>query len=241
MSTSYYRMISRSAHHPYAWPLIYRVGVELASVNPLLEMVRTDSGELEWNEREVLENLNSAHAECAATRIDYPSMRIFPLIFSSRNGIKLDFTLTWDEDVSRLKVVTAVFQEHHIVGPDRLEFKELISVFEKIIEQTEASCGEFGKPPPITEEWYYKAGRKTDVERVPTSIEWMTYFGPELVERIGDKKFHRIPEGEVKEVGGGILFILQREPFSYAVPDHLARQKRLNKYLTLDRIHKLYP
>jgi len=229
MATSYYRMDSRSAHHPVAWPLIYQVGVELAS------------GELEWNESRVREALENANRKFAEARKSRPSLTIFPLIFSSKNAAKLDFTLVWDDVVSRVKAVTVVFQEVHISGPTRLGLDELSSVFEKMAEQAQSSCGEFGKPPPVSEEWYYQAGRKTDVERVPTSVEWMTYFGPELVEKIGAEKFQRAPEGEIREVGGGILFILQREPFSYENPDHRARQRRLNKYLDLDRIHKLYP
>lgn len=241
MNSAYFRMDCRSSHHPVAWPLVYWLGVELASVSPALDMVRTDTGEIGWNEREVREALENALGRFAESRRNHPSLSMYPLIFSSRNGIKLDFTLAWDELVSRVKAVTAVFQEEHVRGADSLSVDEIASVFEKIVAQTGSICGEFGQPPPISEEWYYEAGRKTDVERVPTSVEWMTYFGPELVERIGEKKFHRVPEGEIREIGGGILFILQREPFSYEEPDHRARQRRLNKYLEIDRIHKLYP
>jgi len=53
MSSTYYRMDSRSAQHPVAWPLVHRVGVELASVSSAMETVRSETGEIQWNESEV--------------------------------------------------------------------------------------------------------------------------------------------------------------------------------------------
>lgn len=84
--------------------------------------------------------------------------------------------------------------------------------------------------------------RYCQVAKVPITIQWLNYFSHEWVERMGgEKKFQEVPDGEVSWMQHGLIYIMQREPFTYENPDHVARQRRLHEYFELARLHAEFP
>lgn len=83
-----------------------------------------------------------------------------------------------------------------------------------------------------------------DSDKVPVAIEWFNYFDPAMVERLGGaEKLLSAPVYLAKPVEelGGIMLILQQEPFDYKNPKHLQRRQVVESYLDLSRLHELYP
>jgi hypothetical protein len=72
---------------------------------------------------------------------------------------------------------------------------------------------------------------------VSSRIGWFTYFGPELVDFIGRKRFDKLKTcAEKYNLGGGIMIILQHEPFSNSNPQHLKRQEKAEAELALYKL-----
>jgi len=92
--------------------------------------------------------------------------------------------------------------------------------------------------------WPRERGPKVDERLVPKHVHWFNYFGPEFVERLGGASF--LLDGPVAEASsvpevGGVVWILQDEPFDDNNAEHLARQQRAAEYLRLADVHKRYP
>jgi hypothetical protein len=63
--------------------------------------------------------------------------------------------------------------------------------------------------------------------RYPYGINWITYFGPEMIEYLGRERFARLQSIHDKyEINQGIMVILQEEPFMEGNAKHRARQEK---------------
>ena len=84
---------------------------------------------------------------------------------------------------------------------------------------------------------------RADPKRIPQIIHWINYFGPELVERLGGLE-HLLAgpvylAEELTELGG-IIWVLQEEPFNDHKKAHRARQREATAYLRLEEIQQQY-
>ena len=80
-----------------------------------------------------------------------------------------------------------------------------------------------------------------DTNRVPVSLHWINYFGPNWVRTIGDARLKRVsadvPLFEWLDTGA-VLFVLQNDRFEEANPRHVAAQKHLETLLGLKELHR---
>ncbi|MBE7528764.1 MAG: immunity 52 family protein [Ardenticatenaceae bacterium] len=82
--------------------------------------------------------------------------------------------------------------------------------------------------------------RETDL---PPVVEWFNYYDSSIVERLGGlEKLLSVPVflAEPVEDLGGVILILQQEPFDYTNPDHLENRRRVEEYLELPRLHQQF-
>lgn len=90
---------------------------------------------------------------------------------------------------------------------------------------------------------YYKIWQAIETNKVPVAIHWFNYFGPDWVERFGGlEKLLAAPVFQVEPVEelGGVVLILQQEPFDYTNADHFENRRRAEEYLELPRLHQLF-
>jgi len=91
---------------------------------------------------------------------------------------------------------------------------------------------------------YNKASRRRDGRprwfpgvRYPYGIDWITYFGPEVIEYLGRERFDHLKSvHEMFEVNKGIIVILQEEPFLEDDPGHRAHQERAEAEMGLPEL-----
>jgi hypothetical protein len=84
---------------------------------------------------------------------------------------------------------------------------------------------------------------RADPKRIPQIIHWINYFGSEFVERLGGRE-HLLAgpvylAEELTELGG-IIWVLQEEPFDDHKKAHRARQCEATAYLRLEEIQQQY-
>ncbi|WNZ24525.1 hypothetical protein HJG54_17805 [Leptolyngbya sp. NK1-12] len=69
--------------------------------------------------------------------------------------------------------------------------------------------------------WY----KDENYRSYPLRIEWMTYFGPEMLKFLGNERFRKLHTcAEKYELHKGVMVILQEEPYDDNNPEH--RQKK---------------
>lgn len=166
----------------------------------------------------------------------------------SSNDIVLRSTIQNKEypNVRFLNTLSIGFDLKHLVGMrpvltlDRLQ--EIFIFCAKLFVPFYAySCksGEINVSPEHQRIW-----NMIDTKKVPIAIEWFNYFSPEWVERFGGlEKLLAAPVFQAKPVEalGGVILILQQEPFDYTNADHLRNRHRVEEYLELPRLHQLFP
>jgi hypothetical protein len=63
--------------------------------------------------------------------------------------------------------------------------------------------------------------------RYPYGIDWITYFGPDMIEYLGRERFDQLKSVHDKyELNRGIMVILQEEPYVESNAQHRARQEK---------------
>ncbi|MEM9776970.1 MAG: hypothetical protein AAF902_20500 [Chloroflexota bacterium] len=94
-----------------------------------------------------------------------------------------------------------------------------------------------------SESAYDKKFNSIDLSKVPPVIEWFNYFSPSWVERFGGKQFVMsapVFHAEKVEETGGVILILQEEPFDFMNNEHMNKRKQVEEYLNLPELHKQY-
>ncbi len=72
-------------------------------------------------------------------------------------------------------------------------------------------------------------------QEVHLRLPWIKYYPPQELEKIGRERFERLRTCYEKyEWQGGIVIILQEEPFDWQNPEHLARREQAHKELGFD-------
>lgn len=71
----------------------------------------------------------------------------------------------------------------------------------------------------------------------PLDIEWFTYFGPKMLDILGRERFSWLSTcAEKSEVDGGIMIMLQEEPFEMTNSDHRTRRGQAERELKLSEL-----
>lgn len=71
----------------------------------------------------------------------------------------------------------------------------------------------------------------------PIELGWITYFGPEMIEFLGRERFAELHTCVEKyDLHGGIMVILQEEPFCEDNPQHRERQAQAESELRLSEL-----
>lgn len=165
----------------------------------------------------------------------------------SANGIVLRMTIQNKEypNVRFSNTLSIGFDLKHLIGTQPMltlnQLKEIFVFCARLFTPFFSySCksGEINVSPERQ-----RIGQMVDTQKVPIAIEWFNYFSPEWVERFGGgEKLLAAPvfQAEPVEELGGIILILQAEPFDYTNPDHLGNRHRVEEYLELPRLHQRF-
>lgn len=79
--------------------------------------------------------------------------------------------------------------------------------------------------------------RTSDHRSYTLDLDWITYYGPKLLEHIGSARFAALQTcAEKYKLHGGIVVVLQEEPFRVDDPVHRERQARAEAELQLSEL-----
>lgn len=90
---------------------------------------------------------------------------------------------------------------------------------------------------------YEEIGDQIDTSKIPIAIEWFNYFSPSWVDRFGGEQFvlsAPVLHAEKVEETGGVILILQEEPFDFMNDAHMSKRKQVEDYLRLPSLHKQF-
>ncbi|MGB8648996.1 MAG: hypothetical protein WCF84_27415 [Anaerolineae bacterium] len=245
------RVFRATDYNIYIWldrwrpvmPLLFNLGEAMGRVDSRLALTRFDDQSFNWslaNGGELVTRLVEAFLEVRGDAIDVNS---FNAVFDTEVGIDLVtvIRLLPGNDV-RMSVANVRFNLEHTQDEEApLSYNRLFELFSMFITLAQPEHAEVMHYPPITETWYEELRVSIDLTQVPITIQWLNYFNWEWVDRLGGKrKMQQIPEGEVIEVPSGMILVMQHDPFSYQNPEHVAGQRRLDKYFRLAKLHRRY-
>lgn len=166
----------------------------------------------------------------------------------SSNGIVLRITTHYKEykNISVSNTLRIGFDLKHLRGPqpmltlDRL--KEIFVFCARLFVPFWGYSSKSGEINVSSE--HQRMWQIIDLDKVPVAIEWFNYFSPEWVERFGgQEKLLAAPVFQAEPVAelGGVVLILQPEPFDYTNPEHLDNRRRVEQYLNLAHLHQIFP
>lgn len=172
-----------------------------------------------------------------------PMIRIYFAVGRSKPGLNDSFRIDFPSKIPILDLI--LFDQLNAL------FKKCVLVFNPFwgCIENEANIDEFqgtlnpSKKYTTTELETDFSIVKVDATKVPRLIHWFNYFDPTFVERLGGRnKLLAGPvwHAEILEELGGIIWILQQEPFDNNNSKHLACQRDAINYLRLFDIHKQY-
>jgi hypothetical protein len=70
-----------------------------------------------------------------------------------------------------------------------------------------------------------------DVSRALPGVYWLNYFGSTYCELIGRDRLLSAPAHEVKEVGAGVLLMVQPDPLAWETPEYREAERRVLEHL----------
>ncbi|MGI0013998.1 MAG: hypothetical protein ACREBU_11235 [Nitrososphaera sp.] len=154
---------------------------------------------------------------------------------SGERGVKFASTIYLFQDLVTPNTVSFVLTDDHFrkgfvqLDDLRMLFAEIVPIFRvehgSVYDQETAHRP--GKP-----KYFLGPNQKS----YPLDLDWITYFGPELVEFLGQGRFVALHSCVSKyELYGGIMIVLQNEPFQEDNPVHRERQARAEIELSLDK------
>lgn len=144
------------------------------------------------------------------------------------------------------EVLTLEFDSTHLQGADpALDFIRLQEIFWYCLHLFAPYYGRLQMTGEVNYEAspYREISYTIDLTKVPAAIEWFNYFNPEWVDRLGGlEDFLTAPVllAEPVEGLGGVVLILQEEPFDYRNPRHLQNRALVEAHLDLPRLHQLF-
>lgn len=142
------------------------------------------------------------------------------------------------------EVLKFEFDREHLLGPSpAFDFGRLYELFGYCLHLFKPYYGWLEKGVEGDYETAYtEIFNSIDIHKVPVAVHWFNYFSPQWAERLGGlEKLLAAPAflAEPAEALGGIVLILQEEPFDYKNPDHLRNRHRIEDYLNLRHLQQL--
>ena len=138
------------------------------------------------------------------------------------------------------------FDAAHLQGPNAaFDFERLKALFWFCLDLFIPYFGRLGMSGEVNYEAsvYRENSYSIDLTKVPAVIEWFNYFGPEWIERLGgvaNLLSAPVFRAEPVEELGGVVLILQEEPFDYTNPEHLHNRHLVEEYLDLPSLHQRF-
>lgn len=139
------------------------------------------------------------------------------------------------------------FDLQHLLGPrPAFDFDQLKGLFWYCLHLFAPYYGRLQMTGEVNYEVspYREIAYTIDLTKVPAAIEWFNFFSPDWVERLGGpEKLLSAPVflAQPVEELGGVVLILQQEPFDYTNPEHLHNRRRVEQYLNLSQLHQMSP
>lgn len=150
----------------------------------------------------------------------------FQIPLTSETGLEFRFFGTYRAEVIPSTIVIHFSSEH--LEREILNLSSLQSVLD--------GCLPIFRPPTVFIYDVY-SGRRPEANRYftgphgnkhPIRLDWITYYDHVLVDFLGRRRFQKLSrEADVKEFHGGLLILLQSEPFNESNRSHSERRRRL--------------
>lgn len=152
----------------------------------------------------------------------------------ANSWVKLPEVFKFELDLAHIHSSTKVF-----------DFSELQAFFKIGAILFEPFYGRLQKAGEVnySESTYDKKFNSIDLFKVPPVIEWFNYFSPSWVERFGGEQFvlsAPVLHAEKVEETGGVILILQEEPFDFMNNAHMSKRKQVEQYLNLAELHQQF-
>ena len=160
----------------------------------------------------------------------------------SKNGIEFDSTIYLDANPVIPNVLGVRFTSEHLES-GIISLKTILRLLEEtipIFESDQASVYDTYLVRIPNQMGGYgfekrKFLRTDDGLSYPLDIEWITYFGPRMLDILGRERFGHLRScSEKLDIDNGILVILQKEPFDKRNPEHVRRKQKAEKELGFD-------
>jgi hypothetical protein len=167
----------------------------------------------------------------------------FRLPLYTENGMKFDIT-GYPEGTIIPSLVGLEFDTTHL-EQGQIDIQDLTTLLAEVVPVFHVDCavlrdtyqvkipnqqGGYGSERPK----YY---RSPNGRHYLIGLEWITFYGPQLLEYIGRERFGALRTfAEKYELDGGIVVILQEEPFRNDDPQHRERRAQAEAELRLNEL-----
>jgi hypothetical protein len=151
------------------------------------------------------------------------------------DGIRFHMVIGFKKELALPHVITLGFGDAHLEsGLVNLPvIKEILAQAISIVDADSAMVWDRRNPIPENTRYFRDQKRR----HYPAEMGWLTYFGPRLLDFLGRDRFSKLRTyAEKYDLNGGLMIVLQEEPFHNDNPEHMKRRMRAEAELKLDRL-----
>ncbi|WP_143162024.1 hypothetical protein [Phormidesmis priestleyi] len=130
-------------------------------------------------------------------------------------------------------VINLRFSSEHLQS-EALTLSNLKKLFSELISVFQADHASIYDRKSIHRSKHPKYLRTANFRSYPIEMEWLTYFGPQMIELLGHERFTNLHTCVEKyDLHGGTMVILQEDPFDEDNPQHQERRIQAERELHL--------
>lgn len=132
-------------------------------------------------------------------------------------------------------VINLKFSSEHLQS-ETLTLSNLKELFSELISVFQADHASIYDRESIHRSKHPKYLKTANFRSYPIEMEWITYFGPQMIELLGRERFTNLHTCVEKyDLHGGIMVILQEDPFDEDNPQHQERRIQAERELHLSQ------
>lgn len=154
----------------------------------------------------------------------------------ANNHLRFHITLQFNAEPFLSHVVYFQFNDQHLKSGlmSPLIIKQLLAEIIPVVNADNAIVYDERRYLGMPKRRYFKGPNR---RQYSAKIGWFTYFGPRLLDFLGQDRFSKLRTYVEKyELNGGLMVVLQEEPFRNDNPEHMKRRMRAEAELNLDKL-----
>jgi hypothetical protein len=184
----------------------------------------------------IINSLNDFNIELISS--DFSSETVTSVQFYSENGVELRCTIYSDSSMVSPNTFSIKFSTSHL-QEEILDLEAIRSILFEVIPIFKShSAGVYDRKSDQRRNMYPQRGfYKYKGLTYVVLVHWIKFFGAEMIEFLGRERFAKLQTFEDKyDVYGGVLIILQKEPFDGSKAEHCERERRAMVELQLESV-----